>query len=94
MTPRADFDYRALGKQLRPVLDRDGRGWRALATEIGVTPSDQSRVCAGQATAAHKVIAVCDWLDCSLRSFYRAPGGIVPAKVLHGKRTETARARA
>ncbi len=47
MSPRADFDYRALGKQLRPVLDRDGRGWRKIADEIGVTLFDLSRICSG-----------------------------------------------
>lgn len=69
----ASFEYRALGRRLRPVLEQDGRGWRVLADEIGVTPSDLSRVMAGQPLAAHKVIAICDWLGIDLRDLYR-PG--------------------
>lgn len=67
----ASYDYRGLGKMLRPKLEADGRGWRVCAAEIGVTASDLSRIMADQAVAAHKVIAVCDWLGVSFRGFYR-----------------------
>lgn len=70
MPERAEFDYAALGRLLRPKLERDGRGYRALADEIGVAASVFSRLGAGQPVAAHSVIAVCDWLGCDLRTFY------------------------
>jgi transcriptional regulator with XRE-family HTH domain len=69
----ASYDYRRLGRQLRPRLEADGRGWRAIADEMGVTATDLSRIMAGQAVAAHKAIAVCDWLQADLREFYE-PG--------------------
>lgn len=69
----ASFDYLGLGRVLRPSLEQDGRGWRACGDEIGVSASDISRVMAGQAVAAHKAIAICDWLGIDLRRFYR-PG--------------------
>lgn len=69
----ASYDYRALGRQLRPRLEADGRGWRACAAEMGVTATDLSRVMAGQAVAAHKAIAMCDWLQLDLRALYE-PG--------------------
>lgn len=86
MSSRADYDYRALGRRLRPRLEADGRGWRRIAIEIGVTPADLSRISCGQATAAHKVMAVCDWLGIPERTFYRRGAG----RVFHGERTETA----
>lgn len=67
----ADYDYRALGRRLRPRLDADPRGWRDIAAEIGVTSPDLSRICAGQAVSAAKVYAVCDWLGVHDRQFYR-----------------------
>lgn len=33
----AAFDMAALARRLRPMLEYDGRGWRVLAAEIGVT---------------------------------------------------------
>ena len=82
----AQFNYRGLGKLLRGALERDGRGWRVISREIGVTPTDLSRLSAGQPTSAHKVIAVCDWLHCPLRLFYSASN-----QVFHEEHTETAR---
>lgn len=69
----ASYDYRALGKLLRPALEADGRGWRALAGEIGVTSPDLSRIVNGQPVSAPKVFAVCDWLGIDDRQFY-TPG--------------------
>lgn len=69
----ASYDYRALGRMLRPRLEADGRGWRVCAAEIGVTTPDLSRICSGQPVSAAKVFAVCDWLGLSLRALY-APG--------------------
>lgn len=89
----AAYDYRALGKILRPKLDADGRGWRVISADIGVTPSDLSRVSAGQPVAAHKVIAICDWAQLSFRAFYtpataRAEDRAM-AGMFHGTGTET-----
>jgi len=93
---RAAYDYLGLAAVLRPRLVADGRGWRACADEIGCTSPDLSRICAGQAVSAEKVIAVCDWLNVSFRGFYRPPrpAGDGPAereavRVSHGKSTET-----
>lgn len=69
----ADYDYRALGKVLRPRLEVDGRGWRRLAAEIGVTSPDLSRIASGQPVSAGKVFAVCDWLGLPARRFYTPP---------------------
>lgn len=69
----ADYDYRALGKALRPRLEADGRGWRKLAAEIGVTLPDLSRISSGQPVSAGKVFAVCDWLGVPERRFYTPP---------------------
>ncbi|MER9625029.1 hypothetical protein NKI98_26930 [Mesorhizobium sp. M0222] len=89
----ADYDYRALGKLLRARLEEDGRGWRVCAVDIGVSASDLSRICNGQSVSAPKVIAVCDWLKLSFRSFYLPPRS--PAArgdddaMFHGTSTET-----
>ncbi|RWC29823.1 MAG: hypothetical protein EOS70_23325 [Mesorhizobium sp.] len=92
----AVYDTAALGRKLRPMLEYDGRGWRALADEIGVTSPDLSRVMAGQDIAAGKVFAICDWAGLDARSFYRPPLGAPPpskrprrGRMFHGKSTET-----
>lgn len=99
----AAYDTAALGRTLRPMLEYDGRGWRALAAEIGVTSPDLSRVMAGQDVSAAKVFAICDWAGLDDRKFYRRPLGAPPArkrprpslksavrrKTFHGKSTET-----
>lgn len=97
----AGYDYRGLGQQLRPKLEEDGRGWRAIAPEIGVTISDLSRISAGQQVAAHKVIAVCDWAKLSVRAFYHpvasnnvlagfvTVGDVLSEEMFHGAHTET-----
>jgi transcriptional regulator with XRE-family HTH domain len=101
----ATYDSAALGRQLRPMLEFDGRGWRALAAEIGVTAPDLSRIMAGQDISAAKVFAICDWAGLDARKFYRRPAGapsprkrprqgLRPAKRFHGKSTETAGAAA
>lgn len=69
----ASYDYRGLGRAMRQKLESDGRGWRVCAAEIGVTATDLSRVAAGQPVAAHKVIAICDWIGADPRAWYRAP---------------------
>ena len=78
----AGYDLAALGRLLRPRLDRDGRGWRVVAAAIGVTAPDLSRVMAGQQIAAGKVFAICDWLRVDPRRFY------VPAKGAERTRTK------
>lgn len=93
----ADFDYRGLGKVLRPRLTADGRGWTVCGHAIGVTASDLSRICNGQPVSAGKVIAVCDWLGVSFRAFYVAPLGPLVERaspsMLHGESTEMEGAR-
>lgn len=69
----ATYDYAALGRLLRPKLERDGRGWRVCAAEIGVTASDLSRIVAGQPVAYPKVKAAAAWLGIDPDRFY-APG--------------------
>ena len=71
----AAYDTAALGRALRPALEWDGRGWRALAAEIGVTSPDLSRVMAGQDISAGKIFAICDWLGVDPRKFYRPVKG-------------------
>lgn len=102
----AAYDTAALGRRLRPMLEFDGRGWRALAAEIGVTSPDLSRVMGGQPIAAQKVFAICDWAGLDHRKFYRPAAGAPPPrkhprpcfkptpppKVFHGESTETVRA--
>ncbi|MER8540271.1 hypothetical protein NKH17_12530 [Mesorhizobium sp. M1334] len=92
----AAYDTAGLGRKLRPMLEYDGRGWKALAEEIGVTSPDLSRVMAGQDIAAGKVFAICDWAGLDARSFYRPPLGAPPPRkrprrgpMFHGKSTET-----
>lgn len=65
------YDTLGLAAVLRPALTWDGRGWRAIAAEIGVTSPDLSRVMAGQDIAAQKIFAICDWLGIDARKFYR-----------------------
>jgi len=69
----ADFDMRALARRLRPMLEYDGRGWRALAEEMGVTSSDLSRVMASQQLAYPKVRAICGWAGLDPDAFYLPP---------------------
>ncbi|HEV2504419.1 MAG TPA: hypothetical protein VGV39_15175 [Mesorhizobium sp.] len=89
MGDRAAYQYLELGRHLRARLEADGRGWRVCADEIGVTATDLSRICNGQHVAAHKVIAVCDWLKLSFRAFYVAPDRAAGEAMFHGKSTET-----
>lgn len=84
----ASFDYRGLGRRMRQKLEGDGRGWRVCAAEIGVTATDLSRVASGQPVAAHKVIAICDWIGADPRAWYRAPSA-ASRTMFHGERTET-----
>ena len=71
----AAFDMAALARKLRPMLEYDGRGWRVLAAEIGVTSPDLSRVMAGQAIAYEKVRAICEWAGLDPDRFYRPAAG-------------------
>ena len=65
------YDMEGLALVLRPALEWDGRGWRTIAAEIGVTSPDLSRVMARQDISAAKVFAICDWLKLDARKFYR-----------------------
>lgn len=96
----ADFDMRALARRLRPMLEFDGRGWRALADEMGVTSSDLSRVMASQQLAYPKIRAICDWAGLDPDAFYLPPPHAPkprkrprqtarPARVFHMNTTET-----
>lgn len=67
----ASYDTFGLGKKLRTRLDKDSRGWRTCAREIGVTAPDLSRICNGQTVSAAKIFAVADWLGIDPRDFYR-----------------------
>jgi hypothetical protein len=80
---RADYDWREFARLLQRRLASDGRGYRALADEIGVTFTDLSRGASGQMLSAGKVIALCDWMQVSFRVFYLKPQ---PAE---GLRSET-----
>lgn len=70
---RADYDWREFAILVRRRLAEDGRGYRALADEIGVTFTDLSRAASGQIIAVHKVIALCDWMQVAVRAFYLKP---------------------
>lgn len=70
---RADYDWREFAILVRRRLAEDGRGYRALADEIGVTFTDLSRAASGQMIAVHKVIAICDWMQIAVRAFYLKP---------------------
>lgn len=78
--PLAVFDTAGLGRRLRPMIDHDGRGFRAVAAEMGVTAPDLSRVMAGQDVSAAKVFAICDWAGLDARKFYRAAMGAPPPR--------------
>jgi len=79
--PLASFDTPGLAGLLRPMLEFDGRGWRAIAAEMGVTSPDLSRVMARQDISAAKVFAICDWAGLDPRAFYRpALGAPKPRK--------------
>lgn len=87
----AAFDMAALARRLRPMLEYDGRGWRPIAAEIGVTSPDLSRVMAGQAIAYEKVRAICEWAGLDPDRFYRPAAGApkprkTPRKTAVGRR--------
>jgi hypothetical protein len=71
----AEFDMRGLARRVRPMLDFDGRGYRALAAAIGVSPADLSRMASGQHLAYQKVRAICDWAGIDPAAFYLPPLG-------------------
>ncbi len=88
----AAFDMAALARRLRPMLEYDGRGWRVLAAEIGVTSPDLSRVMAGQAIAYEKVRAICEWAGLDADRFYRPAAGApkprkTPRKAIGSRRS-------
>ncbi len=70
---RADYDWREFALLVRARLAEDGRGYRFLADDIGVTFTDLSRAATGQMIAVHKVIAICDWMGIAERKFYLKP---------------------
>ncbi|APH71428.1 hypothetical protein [Aquibium oceanicum] len=79
---RAEYDWRGFAAALRGRLANDGRGYRALADEIGVTVTDLSRAASGQMVSVGKVFAICDWMELPERRFYFNPsahGRIGPA---------------
>ena len=78
--PLASFDMAGFGRRLRPMLECDGRGWKVLAAEIGVTSPDLSRVMAGQAIAYEKVRAICEWAGLNADRFYRRPADAPPPR--------------
>lgn len=70
---RADYDWRMFAGFLRERLRADGRGYRKLATVIGVTTTDLSRAASGKELSVGKIIAICDWLNVAVRIFYLPP---------------------
>lgn len=98
----AEFDMRGLARRLWPMLEYDGRGYRVIAEEIGVTSPDLSRVMAGQQLAYPKVRAICDWAGLDPDAFYvpaahapkprkRPRPGLNRRRVFHVTSTETVR---
>lgn len=81
----AQYDTAALGRLVRPLLEKDGRGWRVLAAEIGVTSPDLSRVTSGQTVSAAKIFALCDWAGIDPRRFYKPAKRRVKPKCFTGK---------
>jgi hypothetical protein len=73
MSGLAEFDWLAFRAALRGAAFNDGRSQADMAADAGVTVSDFSRLMGGHHLSVPKVIAVCDWMDRDLRSFYRAP---------------------
>jgi hypothetical protein len=73
MSGLAEFDWLAFRAALRGAAFNDGRSQADMASDAGVTVSDFSRLMGGHHLSVPKVIAVCDWMDRDLRSFYRAP---------------------
>jgi len=69
----ADFDTREFARALRVKGQRDPRGIRAIAEEIGVTASDMSRAMGGQGVSVAKVIALCRWLGVAIETYYLEP---------------------
>jgi hypothetical protein len=88
----ADYDVRGLWRRLRPMLEFDGRGYRALTDEMGVTPSDLSRISSGQHLSYPKVKAICDWAGLDSDAFYIPPSNAAkprkrPRPIAHRPRT-------
>lgn len=69
----ADFDTREFARALRVKGQKDPRGIRAIAEEIGVTASDMSRAMGGQGVSVAKVIALCRWLGVAIETYYLEP---------------------
>jgi hypothetical protein len=73
MSGLAEFDWFAFRSALRSAAFNDGRSQAEMAADAGVTVSDFSRLMGGHHLSVPKVIAVSDWMDRDIRSFYRAP---------------------
>jgi hypothetical protein len=71
----AKYDWRGLWARIAPKVEWDGRGWRAVAAEIGVTAPDLSRIKAGQAVAANKALAICAWANLDPWRFFSPADG-------------------
>ncbi|MDF1606970.1 hypothetical protein PZ897_02135 [Hoeflea sp. YIM 152468] len=69
----ADYDWRRFAHELSMKHRSDGRGLRAIATEMGVTASDLSRAMGGQIVSVQKVIAICKWIGFGVMDFYLPP---------------------
>lgn len=84
------FAYKTLGFMLREKINARGLGYVQACKEMqGIECAALSRVMAGQAVDAGKVIAMCDWLDCDIRDFY-VPDLAAPAppKMFHVSSSE------
>lgn len=73
MSGLAEFDWFAFRTAVRSAAFNDGRSQAEMAADAGVTVSDFSRLMGGHHLSVPKVIAVSDWMDRDIRSFYRAP---------------------
>ena len=76
MSGLADFDYGGFSASLSRTCYLDGRSQYRIAEEAGVTEADLSRARGGRHVSVAKVIALCDWMGCELRDFYRPPYGV------------------
>ncbi len=87
----ASFDAHALAKKLRPLIESDGRGYREICLDAGITSPDLTRMMSFQPVSAAKIFAICDWAGLDPRAFYRPPKRAVKHAMFHVATTETAK---
>jgi hypothetical protein len=90
----SDYDWKGLWARIAPKVEWDGRGWRAVAAEIGITAADLSRIKAGQPVAANKVLAICAWADLDPWRWFRPAKGAKRLSASRRKKSASRRASA